>query len=497
MPPPATAPVTRLWRADWVVAWDAALRRHLYLRDADVVMQGDTIVHVGSDWVGHADHTVDCAGRMLMPGLVNIHAHPSSTLEAKSLIEEVATIELGSSLLYDIYKAINLGPEYKRASLSASLAELLKGGSTTVVDISYVPAAGTYPAVEGWADTMADSGIRAYVGAQAASAVHYTPDGHTPAMRWADDGGERALSEALALVDEALRHPSGRVGAVLAAAQADSVTPELLRDLKAEARLRGLTTSIHTAQSPIEFREMIHRTGRTSIGWLQDQGFLDDRTILAHCLFMDCHPDNTWPPGLRRDRAILAEARATVAHCPWIQAKNGRIMHSFAGYLRDGLRVGIGTDCAPMSMIEEMRWVTVMSRVAEGWRLSTTTADVLYAATIAGATVLGRDDLGRLSAGAKADILSIDLTHPQMQPTQDPLRSLIFYAQERPLRDVWVDGRQVVADGETVFVDHAAALAELRPGFDAMLAQVARHDHAGRDAAALFPLSLPFGGRAD
>ncbi|QYK42190.1 MAG: amidohydrolase family protein [Paracoccaceae bacterium] len=489
--PDHAARVTHLKGADWVVAWDAAARRHIYLRNADLVFRGDRIVHVGAGWQGQADQVVDCARRMLMPGLVNIHAHPSSTLEAKSLIEEVATIELGSSLLYDIYKSINIGAAYKRASLSASLAELLKGGSTTVVDISYVPAAGTYPAVEGWAETMADSGIRAYVGAQAASAVHYTPDGHTPAMRWAPDGGERALREAVDIADEAVRHGSGRVGAVLAAAQADSVTPELLRDLKAEARARGWSTSIHTSQSPIEFREMVHRTGRTSIGWLADQGFLDDRTILAHCLFMDCHPDNNWPPGLRRDRAILAATGATVAHCPWIQAKNGRIMHSFAGYLRDGLRVGIGTDCAPMSMLEELRWVTVMSRVAEGWRLSTTTADVLHAATIAGADVLGRDDLGRLAPGAKADILSIDLDHPQMLPTQDPLRSLIFYAQERPLRDVWVDGRQVVAAGETVFVDHAAALAELCPGFDAMLADVARHDHAGRDRAALFPLSLP------
>jgi cytosine/adenosine deaminase-related metal-dependent hydrolase len=490
----ATQQVTRLKGADWVVAWDAEAQRHVYLRDADVVFRGAAVIHVGPAWDGPADHVVDCARRMLMPGLVNIHAHPSSTLEAKSLIEEVATIELGSSLLYDIYKSIDLAPQYKRASLDASLAELLKGGSTTVVDISYAPAVGTYPAVEGWVEALAASGIRGYVGAQAASATHYTPDGHTPAMRWLPDGGMASLRQALAIADEALAHPSGRVGAVLAAAQADASTPELLAAVKAEARARGLSTSIHTSQSPIEFREMVHRTGRTSIGWLEDQGFLDDRTILAHCLFMDCHPDNNWPPGLRRDRAIVAASGATVAHCPWIQAKNGRIMRSFAGYLRDGVRVGIGTDCAPMSMLEEMRWVTVMSRVAEGWRLSTTTEDVLNAATIAGARVLGRDDIGRLAPGARADILSIDLHHPQMQPTRDPLRSLLFYAQERPVRDVWVDGRQVVAAGETVFVDHAAALAALRPGFDAMLTRVADHDHAGRDADALFPLALPLRG---
>jgi 5-methylthioadenosine/S-adenosylhomocysteine deaminase len=251
-----------------------------------------------------------------------------------------------------------------------------------------------------------------------------------------------------------------------------------------------MTASIHTAQAPIEFREMVNRTGKSSIGWLADLGFLDERTILAHCLFMDDHPHNHWPAGLQRDRKIVAETGATVGHCPWIQAKNGRIMHSFAGYLRDGVRVGIGTDCSPMNMIEELRWVTVMSRIAESWRLSTTTADVLYAATIAGATVLGRDDLGRLAPGAKADILSIDLNHPQMLPTQDPLRSLIFYAQERPLREVWVDGRLVVKAGETVFIDHHAALEELKPGFADLLSKVKKFDHAGRSAAEVFPLSL-------
>lgn len=485
------AATTWLRGADRVIGWDAAAARHACLRHADVVFRGADILFVGHGWTGAADRVVDCARRMIMPGLVNIHAHPSSTLEAKSLIEAVATIAPGSSLLYDIYKSINLGAAWKRASLDASLAERLKGGSTTVVDISYAPAVGTYPAVEGWVEALAASGIRGYVGAQAARATHDTPDGHTPAMRWAADGGMANLREAPAIADEALAHPSGRVGAVLAAAQADASTRELLAAIKAEARARGIATSIHTSQSPIEFREMVHRTGRSSIVRLAEQGFLDDRTILAHCLFMDDHPDNNWPPGLRRDRAIVAASGATVGHCPWIQAKNGRIMHSFAGYLRDGVRVGIGTDCAPMNRIEEMRRVTVMSRVAEGWRLSTTTADVLHAATIAGARVLGRDDIGRLAPGTKAGILSIDLDHPQMVPTRAPLRALLFYSGERPVRDVWADGRQVVAAGETVFVDHAAALATLRPGFDALLANVPRHDHAGRDADALFPLSLP------
>lgn len=482
--------IRRFAAADWLVAWDAAAGRHHYLRGADLVTDEDRIVHVGAPWEGEADEVVDCAGRMLLPGLVNVHAHPSSTLEAKSLIEEVATIELGSSLLYDYYKFLNLPAAYKRANLSAALAECLTGGSTTVVDVSYVPSTGTYPAVEGWIDTLAASGIRAYAGAQAASAVMWTPDGHHATYRWNVPAGEEGLRQACALVDEARAHPSRLVDGVLAAGQADTCTPELLRDMAAEARARDMTLSIHAAQAPIEFREMVDRTGLSSIRWLDEQGFLGERTILAHCLFMDDHPRIHWPPGLRRDRDVLAASGATVGHCPWIQAKNGRIMHSFAGYLRDGVRVAIGTDCAPMSMLEELRWVTTTCRIADGWRLATSVEDVFRAATVGGAAVLGRDDLGRLAPGAKADLLSIDLAHPQMVPTKDPLRSLIFYAGDRALRDVWVDGRQVVGDGEALLIDRAAALEELRPGFEAVLEGVAAAHRDGTGHEEAIPLSL-------
>ncbi len=476
--------------ADYVIAWDAKKAQHVYLKGADVVVQDNEITHVGTDWTGAADQVIDCAGRMLMPGMVNLHAHPSSTIEAKGLIEEVATIELSSSLLYDYYKLVNLDPEYKRANLTAAMAECLKGGSTTVVDISYVPSTGTYPAVDGWIETMAASGIRAYAGAQAASAVQYTPNGHTLAFRWAEDGGQAGLKEALNLVDQAERHESGRVGGILAAGQSETSTPELIRDIKREADARDMVVSIHASQAPVEFRVMIDRYGLSPVRWLDELGFLDHRTIIAHGLFMDDHPFIHWPKNLQQDRAIVAKRGATVAHCPYVQAKNGRIMRSFASYLSDGARVGLGTDCSPMSMLHEMRMATILCRVAEEWRLATTTADVFHAATIGGATALGREDLGRISVGAKADILSVDLSDPHMMPTRDPLRSLIFYANDTAIRDVWVDGRKVVSDGETVFIDHHAALQELQPGFDKLLGDVPAADHADRDADTAFPLSL-------
>jgi cytosine/adenosine deaminase-related metal-dependent hydrolase len=165
-------------------------------------------------------------------------------------------------------------------------------------------------------------------------------------------------------------------------------------------------------------------------------------------------------------------------------------MHSFASYLDAGINVGIGTDCSPMNMIDEMRWAIIGCRVAEGVKQATTTGQVLHAATINGAKALGRDDIGRLSPGCKADILSIDLTHPLMRPVRDPLRTLIFSGIERPLRDVWVDGQQVVSDGEVTTIDHDAALAELAPGMEEMIPIMPTKDIHGRHVDQAFPMSL-------
>ena len=301
---------TWLRNADFLVAWDEAGQRHRYLLGGDLVFAGNEISFVGQDYGGTAEEVIDCAGRMIMPGLINIHAHPSSTLEGKGLIEEVGTLALGSSLLYDYYKMINLPASAKRGNLSAAIAELLKGGSTTVIDISYVPSTGTYPAVDGWIETMAASGIRAYAGAQAADAIHWTPDGHSAAYKWNKDNGAKGLKEAVALVEAANSHSSGRIGGILAAGQADTCTPELLRDMKKEADRLGVPLSIHVAQSPAEFREMVDRTGLTPIQWLNEVGFIDERTILAHCLFIDDHPQLHWPK--HEDRRIIAGSGAKI-----------------------------------------------------------------------------------------------------------------------------------------------------------------------------------------
>ena len=143
-------------------------------------------------------------------------------------------------------------------------------------------------------------------------------------------------------------------------------------------------------------------------------------------------------------------------------SRYGITLESLGAYLDAGINIGIGTDCSPHNMIEEMRTAAIMARVTDENMFALTTTQVFEAATVGGARALGRDDIGRLAPGANtADIVLIDLTEPSMQPVYDPIRCLIYTAADRAVRDVYVDGVKVVESGEVLTLDFAEIAARV------------------------------------
>jgi len=155
------------------------------------------------------------------------------------------------------------------------------------------------------------------------------------------------------------------------------------------------------------------------------------------------------------------------------------------------VNLGIGTDTVPQNLIEELRWATVLARIAAEDIRAVEMADVFHAATVGGARALLREDLGRLAPGAKADLVLVDLRNPWMMPARDPLRSLIFHAADRAVRDVYVGGERVVADGRVLTLDQAGALDRLTAAQRRMEAAVPARDARGRRSEEIAPLSLP------
>jgi cytosine/adenosine deaminase-related metal-dependent hydrolase len=142
-------------------------------------------------------------------------------------------------------------------------------------------------------------------------------------------------------------------------------------------------------------------------------------------------------------------------------------------------------------MIEEMRLACIMARTAAGDTHDTLTAAAVEAATIGGASALGRSDIGRIAVGAKADLVLVDLEHPAMLPAHDPLKSLVFTAAERAIRDVFVDGQQRVANGEVLTIDPVAVGRRVAETQRRVLPRVPERDYARRIAETVAPPTFP------
>ena len=471
---------TCIRRASWVVAWDEANDRHAYVRHADVAFDADGIRFVGREFRGPVDVELDGHERMVMPGLVDLHCHPSAQAIFRGFTEEFGNPRLFYSDRHHFRQSFEADADGMRASARFTIAELMAGGVTTLVDLSH--------AYDGWLDILHETGVRAVVAPMFRSATWYTDTGQSTLYEWHPDGGAAAFDEARAVMDAAESHPSGLMSAMVSPAQVDTCTEDLLRRAVELARATRRPLHVHASQSYAEFQGMTRLHAVTPISYLDRLGFLGHGTILGHAVFTDEHPWLHWPT--RTDLRTLARTRTTVAHAPTVFARDGTLLHDLGTYSRAGVAFGIGTDTHPHNMLEEVRLAEILARVASGPRHAFGTAAAFHAATVGGARALGRDDVGKIAVGARSDVVVVDLEHPSMEPTRDPLRSLIYAAAERPITHVFVQGRLLVEDGKVRSIDRAAAARALREAQRRAAARVPHRDPDGRVVEEIEPFAL-------
>jgi 5-methylthioadenosine/S-adenosylhomocysteine deaminase len=473
---------TLIRNAAWVVAWDAQAACHRYLRDGDVAFAEDEILFVGKAYQGHADTIVDGTDVMVMPGLINIHCHPRSQPILKGIIEELGSPRFYMSGLYDVKAAFRGDENAALAGAELVYAELLRSGVTSIVDISR-----PYP---GWIDLIVRSGLRGFLAPTFAAAEWFTDDGHSLQYRWDEAEGWRAFERAQAVMDAAEKEPSRRLSALVAPDTLDTCGTDLLRDAIGLAKQTGRQMTIHCAESIVEFNEFTRRHGKTPIQYAVDHGLVGPHVILGHVIFHDQHSWLHWTP--HRDLGLLAELQANVAHCPRPFARYGQTLEHLGRYLRCGINVGFGTDTFPHNLIDEMHLATTLARVAAEDMFSITTAEVFTAATVGGARSLSREDLGRLAPGMRADLVVVNIRHPDMRPLRDPLRSLIYSAGDRAVRDVYVAGRKVLADGCPIFLDPDDAASRLEAAQRRAEQGAPDRDYLRRSGHEISPLTLSF-----
>jgi 5-methylthioadenosine/S-adenosylhomocysteine deaminase len=463
-------------RASHIVAYQDG--GHRYLRDGAIVIEGNTISQVARQFAGDADEIIDATHKIVTPGLISCHAHLAGSPLDKSFIEDVGPRNFYLSGLFEMLptRAAAQDEESTRACIDFSMAELLKTGCTTVAELG------------GCSDYTVERagacGVRLYIGPSFRSGRWFTNDGKTVKYVWDEVSGEQGLQQAIAFIERHHGSYGDRVRGILSPAQIDTCTAELLKRAKVTSDRMGVPLTLHTSQSVNEFQEMTRRHGMTPIEWLHDIGFLGPRTILGHAIIVG---GSSWANYAGDDLGILADTGTSVAHAAWVFARRGIAMESFGKYLRAGVNMALGTDTCPQSMIEAMKFAAVVTKLMDRQTEYTSAADAFNAATLGGAKALGRDDLGRIAPGAKADLVIWDTQTLSMAPVRDAIKNIVYNAQADDVDTVIIDGQVVVRDRQIPGIDVRQLAATLQAAGERMWGAMQDVDRSGRDADGLSP----------
>src|SRR5215217_5931903 len=446
---------------------------HHHLRDGVVVTDGSDIIHVGpqGSWNETVDETIDARHMVVTPGFINTHTHLYESPLDKSFVEDMGRRQfyLSGLLEYLPVRSMAMDEEAAQACLAYSMTELLRTGTTTVMEI------GSYG--EEAVCQAGKVGMRLYMGPGYRSGRWYTDDGKEVKYAWDEEAGLAAMDRAVRFIEEYDGQQNGRIKGFLSPSQVDTCTEDLLRRSREAATSMGVSMALHTSQSVNEFQEMTRRHGKTPLEWLESIGFLGPDVILGHCIIL---AGGSWANYHGDDIKILADSGSNVAHCVWVFARRGIAMESFARYTARGVNMTLGTDTCPQSMIEGLRYTAVASKIVDRRSEIATAADVFNAATLNGAKALNRDDLGRIAPGAKADFLVWNGKSIFLTPLRDPIKNIVYSAQAEDLHDVVIDGDYRMQNREIPGVDVAKLAADLQAASERMWNRMAEVDHSGR-----------------
>jgi len=451
---------------------------HRILRDGSIVVENDRVISVGARSDAPADEVIDARDRIVAPGYINTHTHLTESPLDKSMLEDIGSRQFSMSGLAEMLPARGaaIDDDARRASVDYSMAELIRTGTTTVMEIG---GHGDYTA-----EAVERAGLRAYIANGYRSGRWLTRDGKKMTYEWNEEAGVKGFEAALDFIDRIDGRADGRIKGFLSPSQIDTCTEALLRESAEAAKSRKLPLALHVSQSVFEFDEIVQRHGLTPVEWLESIDFLNEHCILGHVILT---AGNSWVQFDGDDLSILARHSASVAHNVWVFARRGIAMESFPAYLAAGVNMCLGTDTAPQSMIEALRWTAVLGKVMSRSTQKATAADVFNAATLNGAKMLQRDDLGRISAGAKADLLFWRTDSMFMTPLRDPIKNLVFSATPEDLDAVMVDGSWVMTGGKVLHVDEAAVTQALQEAGERMWATIGPGHWANRTADELAP----------
>lgn len=415
--------------------------------DRWVLVEGNRIAAVTPERPA-ADVVLDAPGRLVLPGLMNLHNHCFSEMVVRNRTEDGASGD-EASLVYRLLMPLSrlaleaLTPAERLAAARLGLLQVMKGGAATVLE----PFRNGIPEMF---QAAAELGLRFYGAPYVFSSAdpRMGADGKMDYATLGNDDGSADLAEWERLRELWDGRQEGRIRLAMAPHATDTCGPELIRLAADRARELGIPITIHVSQSAAENALAQSRHTCSPVEYLERAGALGPNLIAAHCIH--CSPF---------DLARLKSSGSTVVNCPRTFARGG-VFAPFARFKSAGLRTVIGTDGYNMDLMGELGAAGMISKLEAGDASVATAPELVAAVTRVAAEAMGRPDLGRIAAGATADLSVIDLTHPHLQPVADPLRAMVWLGHRAELDATIVDGRLLMQGGKHLLVDEEAVTRE-------------------------------------
>jgi 5-methylthioadenosine/S-adenosylhomocysteine deaminase len=486
-------------RGGWIVGFERG--SHALFRDGVVVFEGDRVLYVGTRFEGSVEREIDARGKLVAPGFIDTHVH-SGHRASHRLITDTGRPDYYGQPFLDISvpragTRVGGDPRYLRpderdADASTDLhaqftiAEMLRNGTTTFMEFG--SQLRVQEALLGEVERL---GIRAYLGPGYDSG-RWVGDERGRLTRVVDEeAGRREFDGACDFIRRVDGTCGGRVRGLLVPREAETTSLELLRATRQMAGELRVPITTHAAYNVIEFYEMLRDYRMTPVEVLESVGLLGPDLTIGH--------GNLPAEGYRffsggRELELMGRHGVSISHCPVNIARRARSLDSWQRYRQAGINIALGSDTYPRDMIMQMRTASYFGKVMSADLRAASAADVFTAATLAGARALGRDDLGRLAPGAKADIVIVDLTGGgtlRYGPVRDPIKSLVECGIGDDVETVIVDGIVRMEGRRLPGVDFADLRARAQTAGEGVWSHLQEWDPLRRNAEQMSPWSFP------
>ena len=411
---------------DYVISMDVSASVY---QDGAVAVDDGLILAVGPAAEITAEYsaaeTLAGTNRIVMPGLINGHSHAAMTL-LRGVADDLGLMDWLNNYIFPAEVQF-VDTEFVRIGTELACWEMIRGGTTTFVDMYYFP--------DTVASVVDSCGMRAMVSATII-------DQRSPDAENASD----SINKGIDFINR-WKDKNSRITPIFGPHANYTLNAEQLKATRAAATEHGVSISIHMSESPFELQYSKDTFGMTSIELYESIGFLDGPTIAAHVV---------WPTDV--EIPILVERKVGVIHNPTSNMKIASGISPVAEMLQAGVRIGLGTDGAAsnndLDMWEEMRLAALLQKVDRMDPTVMSASTVLTMATSGGALAIGLgDSIGSIEVGKRADIIQVAFDDVHHVPTYDVISHLVYVTDEQDVTSVVVDGKLLMKYREILTID--------------------------------------------